>query len=54
MAVDMGIRHRDSGEYEFIAIASQESFQKIWMPAAQGLGLERSSTKRCRATRYTR
>ena len=40
MSVEMGIRHRDSGEYELVPVATSESFRTLWLPAARRLGLE--------------
>ncbi len=40
MSVEMGIRHRDSGEYEVVPVASSETFRRVWLPACERLGLE--------------
>jgi hypothetical protein len=39
MTVSMGIRHRDTGEYEYVPIATSETFRCVWLPACQQLGL---------------
>jgi hypothetical protein len=40
MTVEMGIRHRDSGEYEVVPVATSETFRGVWLPACEQLGLE--------------
>ncbi len=40
MTVSMGIKHRDSGEYEVVLVATSDTFRRVWLPAAAGLGLE--------------
>jgi hypothetical protein len=40
MSVEMGIRHRDSGEYEVVPIATLDTFRRVWLPACEELGLE--------------
>ena len=39
MTVSMGIRHRASGEYEVVHIATSGGFDRAWRPAAEQLGL---------------
>jgi hypothetical protein len=39
MAIEMGIRHRDSGEYEVVPVATSETFRRVWLPACERLGL---------------
>ena len=36
----MGIRHRDTGEYEVVPVATAEAFHRVWLPACERLGLE--------------
>ena len=40
MTVEMGIRHRDSGGYEVVPVATAASFRSVWLPACERLGLE--------------
>ena len=40
MSVEMGIRHRDSGEYEVVPVATLATFRQVWLPACERLGLE--------------
>ena len=40
MTVEMGIRHRESGEYEVVPVATTETFRTLWCPAAERLGLK--------------
>jgi hypothetical protein len=40
MTVEMGIRHRDTGEYEVVPVATSDTFCRIWLPACKRLGLE--------------
>ena len=40
MTVEMGIRHRDSGEYEVVPVSTSATFDSVWLPAAERLGLE--------------
>jgi hypothetical protein len=40
MSVEMGIRHRDSGEYEVVPVATTDTFRRVWLPASGQLGLE--------------
>lgn len=40
MSVELGIRHRDSDEYEVVPIATAETFRRVWLPACERLGLE--------------
>jgi hypothetical protein len=40
MTVEMGIRYRDSGEYEVVPVATSETFRLVWLPACERLGLE--------------
>jgi hypothetical protein len=40
MSVEMGIRHRDSGEYEVVPVATSDTFRRVWLPACGQLGLE--------------
>ena len=35
MAVEMGIRHRESGRYEVVPVATAETFRAVWLPAAE-------------------
>jgi len=39
MTVEMGIRHRDTGEYEVVPVATSETFRRVWLPACERLGL---------------
>src|SRR5262245_8019614 len=39
MTVEMGIRHRDTGEYEVVPVATAASFRSVWLPACERLGL---------------
>ena len=39
MTVEMGIHHRDSGEFEAVPVATSESFRRVWLPACERLGL---------------
>ena len=39
MTVAMGIRHRASGEYEVVPVATNETFRRVWLPACERLGL---------------
>lgn len=40
MTVEMGIRHRISGEYEVVPVATSKTFRTVWLPACELLGLE--------------
>ncbi len=40
MTVEMGIRHRDTGAYEVVPVATSEAFRRVWLPACERLGLE--------------
>lgn len=40
MSVEMGIWHRDSGEYEVVPVATLDTFRRVWLPACERLGLE--------------
>ena len=40
MTVEMGIRHRDTGDYEVVPVATSATFRKVWLPACDRLGLE--------------
>ena len=40
MSVELGIRHRDTGEYEVVPVATAEAFRRVWLPACERLGLE--------------
>ena len=40
MTVEMGILHRESGEYEVVPVAATETFRTVWRPAAERLGWE--------------
>lgn len=40
MTVEMGILHRDSGEYEVVPVATLATFRNTWLPACKQLGLE--------------
>jgi hypothetical protein len=40
MTVAMGIRHRESGEYQVIPVATSAAFRDVWLPACDRLGLE--------------
>ena len=40
MSVEMGIRHRDTGEYEVVPVATLDTFRRVWLPACERLGLE--------------
>ena len=40
MTVALGIRHRDSGEYDVVAVATAAAFRSIWLPACELLGLK--------------
>jgi len=40
MSIEMGIRHRGSGEYEVVPVSTSGTFEKVWRPAAERLGLE--------------
>jgi hypothetical protein len=40
MTVEMGIRHRNSGEFEVVPVATSETFRCVWLPACEHLGLK--------------
>jgi hypothetical protein len=40
MTVSMGIRHRGSGEYEVVPVATSATFDSVWLPACERLGLK--------------
>src|SRR5262245_12514429 len=40
MTVEMGIRHRATGTYEVVPIATTNGFREIWLPACEHLGLK--------------
>ena len=40
MTIEMGIRHRETGTYEVVPVATSETFRKVWLPACERLGLE--------------
>src|SRR5262245_30275753 len=40
MTVEMGIRHRETGTYEVVPVATSETFRKVWLPACERLGLK--------------
>lgn len=40
MTVELGIRHRESGEYEVVPVATSATFREVWLPACKQLGLE--------------
>lgn len=40
MTVSMGIRHRESGEYEVVPVATNASFRRVWLPACEKLCLQ--------------
>lgn len=40
MSVEMGIRHRDTGDYEVVPVAALDTFRRVWLPACERLGLE--------------
>lgn len=40
MTVEMGILHRDSGEYDVVPVATLAKFRNVWLPACEQLGLE--------------
>lgn len=39
MTIEMGIRHRDSGAYEVIPVATSDTFRRVWLPACEQIGL---------------
>jgi hypothetical protein len=39
MSISLGIRHRESGEYEVVPIATNAMFRRVWLPACERLGL---------------
>jgi hypothetical protein len=39
MTVSMGIKHRGSGDYEVVPVATNRTFREVWLPACKGLGL---------------
>jgi hypothetical protein len=40
MSVEMGIRHRDTGAYEVVPVATAQTFGQVWLPACERLGLK--------------
>ncbi|OWK36251.1 hypothetical protein [Fimbriiglobus ruber] len=40
MSVELGIRDRDTGQYDVVPIATAETFRRVWLPACDRLGLE--------------
>jgi choline dehydrogenase-like flavoprotein len=40
VSVEMGIRHRVSGEYKVVPVATSDTFRRVWLPACEQLGLE--------------
>lgn len=40
MSVEMGNRHRATGEYVVVPIATADAFHRVWLPACERLGLE--------------
>ncbi len=40
MSVSMGLRHKTTGEYREVPIASLRGFTEGWLPACERLGLQ--------------
>ena len=40
MTVSMLIRNSDTGECEDVPVACSDTFRRVWLPAAENLGLE--------------
>jgi hypothetical protein len=39
MTIEMGILHRESGEYEIVPVATNKTFREVWLPACERLGM---------------